>query len=488
MYLKKFLVIFCVLVISNISSQNINLSDNSTISHQPNIIKQNDLSFVFWVDGQNDSQNIYYRYKDIDQWSAIDTLFCSGQIQLKSIISSGNDIYLLWIQNEVDESKLMVGLLNNSFEFESNEIVTYNDYQITSSSLFIDNNQQLNITWDTYLFSDYVRIFYSFANDIYTWQDSEILFEELSSELFDYNISSQLATDAQDNLYCFWLSNDNLNAISYRIKPYLGNWNTILQIYNFDYGFGANFSVKNDVYRNIHIVSNIPYLTTLHNDLIYTYWNGTEWLYPELIPYWTNYSPLNERWNPDIAFLDDNSVYVTWGHYAFSVNFVPRGSWIGSSVRSSEGWHENGPIAFNREPHCPKILIENDQIQNVWHDDSDGDSDIYFTITEPYTSSIDENVLNSNDNLNCKNYPNPFNPSTTIEFTIKTNSKIELSIYNIKGQNIKTLTRNEFVEGQHSLIWNGNDESGNPVSSGIYYYKLSVNGKSEAVKKCLLLK
>jgi hypothetical protein len=86
------------------------------------------------------------------------------------------------------------------------------------------------------------------------------------------------------------------------------------------------------------------------------------------------------------------------------------------------------------------------------------------------------------------NYPNPFNPSTTIEFSIQDNSKVELIIYNIKGQKIKTLVNNEFTKGSHSIIWDGNDDSGKPVSSGIYFYTLNVNGKTESVKKCLLLK
>jgi len=87
-----------------------------------------------------------------------------------------------------------------------------------------------------------------------------------------------------------------------------------------------------------------------------------------------------------------------------------------------------------------------------------------------------------------ENYPNPFNPSTTIEFSIQNDSKIDLSVFNIKGQKIKTLTNNEFAKGSHSIIWNGVDELGKSISSGIYFYKLKVNGKTEAVKKCLLLK
>jgi len=86
------------------------------------------------------------------------------------------------------------------------------------------------------------------------------------------------------------------------------------------------------------------------------------------------------------------------------------------------------------------------------------------------------------------NHPNPFNPSTTIEFSIQNNSKVELSIHNVKGQKIKTLTQNEFTKGSYSIIWNSDNENNKPVSSGIYYYKLNINGKTEAVKKCLLLK
>ena len=65
---------------------------------------------------------------------------------------------------------------------------------------------------------------------------------------------------------------------------------------------------------------------------------------------------------------------------------------------------------------------------------------------------------------------------------------MELTIFNIKGQKIKKLSNKEFVAGSHSIIWFGDDENNKRVSSGIYYYKLNVNGKSEAVKKCLLLK
>jgi len=93
--------------------------------------------------------------------------------------------------------------------------------------------------------------------------------------------------------------------------------------------------------------------------------------------------------------------------------------------------------------------------------------------------------------ISCKlhqNFPNPFNPSTTIEFSILNNAIIELTVYNLKGQKINTLVHNEITKGSHSIVWNGDDDFGNSVSSGIYFYKLIINERIEAVKKCLLMK
>jgi hypothetical protein len=86
------------------------------------------------------------------------------------------------------------------------------------------------------------------------------------------------------------------------------------------------------------------------------------------------------------------------------------------------------------------------------------------------------------------NYPNPFNPSTTISFSLPKESNVELSVYNIKGQKVKTLVKGEFESGKHSVIWYGKDNNKKICSSGVYFYQLKVNGKSKAIKKCLLLK
>ena len=124
-----------------------------------------------------------------------------------------------------------------------------------------------------------------------------------------------------------------------------------------------------------------------------------------------------------------------------------------------------------------RAIAETDTLwSGLWH----------FAVGNPI--STDDETYSLNSSRIISNYPNPFNPSTTISFSIPEESKVELTVYNIKGQKIKNLADNEFDAGQHSVAWNGVDESGKLVGSGIYFYKLKVNGKTEAVKKCLLLK
>ena len=86
------------------------------------------------------------------------------------------------------------------------------------------------------------------------------------------------------------------------------------------------------------------------------------------------------------------------------------------------------------------------------------------------------------------NFPNPFNPTTTISFSIPVASKIELSVYNIKGQKVKSLVTDSFESGNHSVIWNGKDDTGKSIGSGVYFYKLNVNGVSNQIRKCILMK
>jgi hypothetical protein len=85
-----------------------------------------------------------------------------------------------------------------------------------------------------------------------------------------------------------------------------------------------------------------------------------------------------------------------------------------------------------------------------------------------------------------QNYPNPFNPRTSIEYSIPTRANVELAVYNLLGQKIKTLIDEAKPAGAYSIDWNGTDESGRTVSAGIYFYQLTAGDYSEARKMVFL--
>lgn len=86
-----------------------------------------------------------------------------------------------------------------------------------------------------------------------------------------------------------------------------------------------------------------------------------------------------------------------------------------------------------------------------------------------------------------QNVPNPFNPQTSIRFTLPQNERVTLAIYNANGQLVKTLASGEKARGTYDITWDGHDSKGNQVSSGVYFYRLSA-GKFSETKKMVMLK
>ena len=87
-----------------------------------------------------------------------------------------------------------------------------------------------------------------------------------------------------------------------------------------------------------------------------------------------------------------------------------------------------------------------------------------------------------------QNAPNPFNPVTTIEFAVPHAGRVVLRIYDAKGQVVRTLLDTEFAgPAQSKASWDGRDDAGRVLPSGVYFYKLE-NGSDVASRKMLLLK
>lgn len=117
----------------------------------------------------------------------------------------------------------------------------------------------------------------------------------------------------------------------------------------------------------------------------------------------------------------------------------------------------------------------------------------YITFPPTGEVSTSENDIFTDVKL-IGNYPNPLELTgkssdyTTIKYQLAQESSVKFHIYNIKGQKVKTLLNDEIQAGLHSVSWNGEDNNGNYVSSGIYFYEMVINDKTRDSKKLLILK
>ncbi len=85
------------------------------------------------------------------------------------------------------------------------------------------------------------------------------------------------------------------------------------------------------------------------------------------------------------------------------------------------------------------------------------------------------------------NFPNPFNPITEIKFSLAKDSEVTLEIFNIKGQNIRTLVHENLPTGEHIVSWDGKSDTGQPSGSGVYFYRFRADNINQ-LRKMILLK
>jgi hypothetical protein len=110
--------------------------------------------------------------------------------------------------------------------------------------------------------------------------------------------------------------------------------------------------------------------------------------------------------------------------------------------------------------------------------------------SEPIEIIINNGVSNENDSqeliVSKSSYPNPFNKMSAIDIQARKAQHIQVSIYNLKGQLIKTLADETFTQGMHNITWDGRDQNGNKCSNGIYFYKVVTPEKTFSSKTILI--
>lgn len=270
----------------------------------------------------------------------------------------------------------------------------------------------------------------------------------------------------------------------------------------------------------------------LLTNLINAQWQ-TEYTSP-LINYsnvsgWINFQNTGNNWINRLYILDENTfnimadVYSTNPQYSYTFTQAEKNAgyllyslqqdltndnitefYVLSSYGSASPYRQSVKI-FNIVDNSTIIEFNNSSYYydtpTIWDVDNDGILECLITRYD-YPNFTNYNLLVYNTGINTsisnekrtqikfslkQNYPNPFNPNTTIEFELEKSSNVSIDIYSINGELVKSILSNDLSAGTHKINWDGSSDSGTRLSSGVYFYKLTVDNIS-LTKKMILLK
>ena len=172
------------------------------------------------------------------------------------------------------------------------------------------------------------------------------------------------------------------------------------------------------------------------------------------------------------VFYSPDSNDIAGQIYKFGING-------GDNEAGSQGYGNNHVANIGLSPHPYTIHTQFGSINPIFYTAWDFDLEQVSNVDDQSGIVIRRPELKGN-------YPNPFNPSTTLIFELPHQMKVQLVIYNVVGQKVCTLLNGIQRAGLHQVIWSGKDDLGRPISSGIYFYKMTTENYTKTLKMVLI--
>ena len=163
----------------------------------------------------------------------------------------------------------------------------------------------------------------------------------------------------------------------------------------------------------------------------------------------------------------------------YAALFIPRIEIAAGSI--------TGTVKFYVAPRFDNLEEGDEVIRLVGTIDGLEGDEVAITISDPGAAKAVIQTLPTAFAL-ADNFPNPFNPTTTIQYELPQAADVELTVYNVVGQPVRTLVAEHQSAGRYAVEWDATNDSGHSLSSGLYFYRLQAGGEFLKVKKMLLLK
>ena len=148
------------------------------------------------------------------------------------------------------------------------------------------------------------------------------------------------------------------------------------------------------------------------------------------------------------------------------------------------------PLTYTLSPELPAGLSFDAATRTISGTPQAEGSPLYiYTVTDALGASVTMQLQTRPAEFSlATNYPNPFNPATTIQYALPQPADVQLTVYNVVGQVVRTLVAEHQAAGRYLVAWDATNDNGQSLSAGVYFYRLQAGGEFHAVRKMLLLK
>ena len=190
----------------------------------------------------------------------------------------------------------------------------------------------------------------------------------------------------------------------------------------------------------------------------------------------------------DLVFFGTGKLVLTASADASIPEFAVGQSVNAFTLPSATGGTE--PLTYTLSPDLPAGLSFDAATRTISGTPQSEGSPVYiYTVADALGASVTMQLQTRPAAFAlATNYPNPFNPATTIQYALPQPADVQLTVYNVVGQVVRTLVAEHQSAGRYLVAWDATDDSGQSLSAGIYFYRLQAGGEFHAVKKMLLLK
>ncbi|MCD4697760.1 MAG: T9SS type A sorting domain-containing protein [Bacteroidales bacterium] len=468
--MKTLILIFLpITILAQTWTNPINISPNLPgLDNQPDLCidKNGNLHCVFTHKLESNWRKIYYSKSTDDgaTWTTPEDISLNPDISLMNphiVADTNNTLYVTYDYNTGNPAMTLIYLKT----FDGNQwsepfVVSEGMYNSDNNRIYIDNNNRIYVFW---LYINQLMYYRHFENNI--WSDTICPYPgDHDWMLFSASI------DKDNDIHCVGYFSDPgppvfPQSIVYFKYEFLNNYwtdNTVISVN----ASGGGLEIDIDGQNNPHIAyrqKNIGSVPS-NDSTMYTFFDGNNWSEPELV--------VNDPYEQKIAIDHFNRVHI------LDREKLETGKKIVHYQKVSGFWQ--GYIVDIADFYIGLyLLFKSDQKLYIayYRSDEEGEGDIYFSRYDIVTGlkEVDDQAIILTLNI----YPNPFKTQTTIEFTTSREQQINISIYNLNGQHIKTLMNENTVRGEYRLIWKGKGKHGKEVSvlPGLYLVRLQSGRK-----------